>query len=433
MLISIRFDPAGAMSPHFRVTPGQLESLAAPMIQLREDVIADLSPRMSFLGLPYEQLKAYERIRQASDLGRIFKVANGLHDRIDAVVILGPLSGVLAAKGFFHACCDPYHNELSRAERGSKPRMYFAGFDFDNDETAALLSRLAMNGEGESSAEKRWAIVVVDADGNSIETQVALQHFILCLERKLGNDAAELIKELVVLQLGPTSKLRQFAGDRGIAEVFDISNQLDECHDVLSPVGLLPVAMLGLDCMKLLAGAVDVTEHFTTTRYKENLILRFVAIRHLQASELGIEHRMMRVWNSPLQAFATWYDQLAMSLCGNRATRMGHRTTATTTNAPKLVCDVIVSTFRQDALVVDPHTPPELSSPSRKRDAKSPLTFSDMMSTSIRQNREATIAAGEPAVEIAIPRIDTHELGQLIQFWLITTELERRMNGSALN
>ncbi len=51
---------------------------------------------------------------------------------------------------------------------------------------------------------------------------------------------------------------------------------------MLSPVGLLPAALLGLDCMKLLEGAVTTNEHFKHAEYNDNLVLQFVAVNHLR-------------------------------------------------------------------------------------------------------------------------------------------------------
>ncbi len=139
-----------------------------------------------FFWLPEEQLAAYEAEREQSELGRIFKVANGMHDEIDAVVVLGIGGSYMGARAMMEACCDPYHNELTRGNRGSKPRMYFEGNNVDNDASAALLHRLAQGGYGDSPAEKRTAIVVISKSGGTMETAVAFRQFLVCF----GNNAA---------------------------------------------------------------------------------------------------------------------------------------------------------------------------------------------------------------------------------------------------
>ena len=99
------------------------------------------SPETSFLQLPWQQHNAYQQHRKESELGRIFGIANSIHDDIDAVVVLGSESLTLAARALMQACCDPYHNELSRADRGSKPRMYFCDHTYDSDAISTLINR----------------------------------------------------------------------------------------------------------------------------------------------------------------------------------------------------------------------------------------------------------------------------------------------------
>ncbi len=425
-LFSIRLDFAGALSPHGGITLGQLESLAPQLTALRDEMLADTGERMSFLALPQQQLTAYEEVREASELGRIFKVANGIHDCIDAVVVLARSSSLLAAKAFFQACCDPYHNELSRADRGSKPRMYFAGFDFDNDNTTALLNRLTRVHSDATPAEKRWAIIVIDegpgASGISgaSETEVALRHFIDALQRQLADEAPELLRNLVIPQLGPDSPLHPIVCGAGIAEVFQQSPCGSEFDGVLSPTGLLPAAMLALDCMKLLAGAVAATEHFASLRFKDNAMLRYVALHHLLKESLGQDRWAMNICNPSLAGFFTWYQALV-------ADKLGRHLGAAVAGEPGIVTDVVVNTCRQDRLPLDPGEQATITASIQKFKVTIP-TFLDMMFASVNRSRHERVSHGQPTIEISLPQIDTHDLGQLIQYWLITTELGRRLH-----
>ncbi len=199
----LRFDPSGSFDPQWGITAAEVASLEGSLQLLRTEILeADplqfdsgqipegkqpLDAR--FFWLPEETLANYERDREKSELGRIFKVANGIHNEIDAVVVLGIGGSYMGARAMMEASCDPYHNELSRGDRGSKPRMYFAGNNVDNDATAALLHRLAAGGYGESAAEDRHALVVISKSGGTMETAVAFRQFLASLECSLGADA----------------------------------------------------------------------------------------------------------------------------------------------------------------------------------------------------------------------------------------------------
>ena len=96
----LRFDASGSIHPEFGITQEQLDELTPQLEALRSEIVetdrqqydsgdipAEKDPLDArFFWLPEEQLAAYERDRERSELGRIFKVANGMHDEIDAVV-----------------------------------------------------------------------------------------------------------------------------------------------------------------------------------------------------------------------------------------------------------------------------------------------------------------------------------------------------------
>ena len=99
----LRFDPSGAMNPAYGVTQDQLDLLYPRLLELRRELV-DFDPAVEtgcefqhgmqpldarFYALPKEQLDDYVKRREASELGRVFKVATALKDVVDAVVVLG--------------------------------------------------------------------------------------------------------------------------------------------------------------------------------------------------------------------------------------------------------------------------------------------------------------------------------------------------------
>lgn len=99
----LRFDPSGSINSEFGITQDQLDGIAAELSSLRKEMVdvdqkqyesgnipAEKQPLDArFFWLPEEQLAAYEKDREKSELGRIFQVANGMHNEIDAVAVLG--------------------------------------------------------------------------------------------------------------------------------------------------------------------------------------------------------------------------------------------------------------------------------------------------------------------------------------------------------
>jgi glucose-6-phosphate isomerase len=416
------------MIPDQGLTSEQLASIRPHLESIRDEMVCDEAQSPAFFRRPQEHLAAYATIREASELGRVFRAANGLHDRIDAVVVIACGSSYFGTHAFFRACCDPYHNELTRASRGSKPRMYFIGNHFDNDDTAALLSRLGEGGYNDTPVEKRWAIILIDPSGDTPETAAAFHQVVAALEIRLGDQASELLKDFVIPIVANSSSLDDEIARIECTETFRIAATEDERFNVLSPVGLLTVAMLGLDCMKLLAGARAINEHFKSAKFVDNVVLNFVATNHLLSKHHGKRVRVTNVWNPSLEAISQWYGQLVTSsLVSSSITPV---TTAHTRyfgrrdqhhllgEKDKVINHWYVSSCRQDTLTSKlPTNHPGASS----------ATFLDIMSSAMQLARLELAAQGLPTTSLVLPRIDMFELGELFQMLMIATYVESRL------
>jgi glucose-6-phosphate isomerase len=446
----LRFDPSGSINSDFGVTEEQVSGLAETLAELRTEIVEIDSKQYQsgevpehkqpldarFFWLPEEQLAAYEADRAKSELGRIFQVANGIHNEIDAVAVLGIGGSYMGARAMMEACCDPYHNELTRGARGSKPRMYFEGNNVDNDASNALLHRLKAGGYGTSEAEKHFAIVVISKSGGTMETAVAFRQFLASLETSLGEKASGKLGRLVIPVTGTSGKLQDLATAIGCEQVFSVPEGVGGRFSILSPVGLMPAAMLGLDCMKLLEGAVAMNEHFKNAPYEENVVLQYVAVNHLLAKHRDKSIRVMSVWSKALEAVGLWHDQLLAESNGKQGLGVTPLTTVNTRDLhsrhqqhqqgrnDKVFNNVIVENYRTDPLTV--------GYSSRNQDSLNDLserTLPDIMRAAIKGTNDALHEDGRPTTDILLPGIDTHILGQLFQMLMIATVVEGRLLG----
>ena len=99
----LRFDSSGSINDDYGINADQIAGLGEKLGDLRTEMVetdrqqydqgdapADKQPLDArFFWLPEEQLQAYEQHRENSELGRIFKLANSIHNEIDAAVVLG--------------------------------------------------------------------------------------------------------------------------------------------------------------------------------------------------------------------------------------------------------------------------------------------------------------------------------------------------------
>ena len=83
--------------------------------------------------------------------GGLLQAARQIRDRVDRVIVLEDGSGGLAARAIFESCAHPCHNDLSRGERGGRPRLVFLGPDLDNDSLQGLLDVVSPAGKPRGS------------------------------------------------------------------------------------------------------------------------------------------------------------------------------------------------------------------------------------------------------------------------------------------
>jgi glucose-6-phosphate isomerase len=444
----VTYDPSGVFLDETGVSPVDLQALTPRLEAARRELLEDdlrllaegVVPQekypldAAFFELPEEILAEYQADQTNSELGRILKTARRLRDSVDRVVVLGIGGSFMGARALLEACCDPYFNELARGQRGSRPRMYFEGNHVDNDASQGLLKLLGDGRLAESVAD-RWAIVVISKSGATLETAVAFRQFLAALKQSVGGDAQKLAP-LVVPVTGTGGKLFNLAKALGCQELFRVPDGVGGRFSILSAVGLLPAAILGLNVVALLEGAAAMNEHFRTALPGRNAVLDYVGACHLLEEEYGATIRVLNVWSKALESVGLWYDQLLAESLG----KDGHGATPLTTvntrdlhsrgqqhqqgRPDKLFTNLIVDSWRCDALAVG-HS--ELDQDSLNDLAKK--TLPEIMSAAIQGTNEAYHSDGRPTADIHLPQVNEFYLGQLFQMLMLATVVEGRLIG----
>lgn len=364
-----------------------------------------------FVRRPEVQLTEYAAQRETSPLGQVFQVANGLHDHLDAVVVLGCDESILAIRAIADACCDPYHNELSRADRGSKPRLYFVGSRCDNDAIRSLLGRLVRDRSGATDAEKRFAILPVGYPDKSASVETSFPHLIDALRgvlgKQLGNQLGQWLPRLVIPIVHPQSPLSELLGDLSPAASFELSGSDDPIRDVLSPVGLLPAAFLGLDCMKLLEGAYAVTEQFRSADFQDNLVMRYVAAE-CRGDRESPSGRWIRNWNPALDSLGKWHRALGRAASSPEGLLSEHWN---------------VRWARTDSLF-DKRA-------SLLHETGKPCSLDELNESAIQNATNAPEVSAIGATRLVLPQMDTHGIGQWLQLLLLGEYVLTRISAAS--
>jgi glucose-6-phosphate isomerase len=445
----ITFDPAGAINPLHGLQPQDLAALAPSLERARQEVLVEDARHYrdrtappekqpldhGFFELPERLLADYRQDQKQSELGRILVTAERLKKLVDKVVVLGIGGSYMGAKALLEACCRPYYGELARADRGECPRIYFEGNNIDNDASRGLLHLL---GRGRAdSVDKRWAIVVISKSGETLETAVAFRQFAAALRESVGGDAS-LQAQLIVPVTGASGRLAELAKALGCSpsDTFPVPDGVGGRFSVLSAVGLVPAALMGLDVVALLEGAAAMNEHFRTVPPAENLVLKYVGTAHLLETRRGVNLRVLSVWSKGLEYAGLWYDQLLAESLGKRELGATPLTTVNTRDLhsraqqhqegrrDKLFTNVIVDRWRYEPLPVGRSERDE----DRLNDIAQ-RTLPELMSAAIQGTNEAYREDGRPTADLHLPASDEWSLGQFFQMLMLATVVEGRLVG----
>jgi glucose-6-phosphate isomerase len=204
---------------------------------------------------------------------------------------------------------------------------------------------------------------------------------------------------------------------------------------VLSAVGLLPGALLGLDIEKLLAGAAVVNDHFRSAEPGQNVALQFVGVCHLM-DQRGCDVRVLSTWGKRLEAFGLWYDQLLSESLGKQERGALPLTVVNTRDLhsrgqqhqegkrDKLITNLVVDRPRGDAAAIG-HCEFDQDGLNELADK----TLSDIMAAAIAGTNKAYRDDHRPTADLRVPRLDEYTLGQLLQMMMLATVVEGRLIG----
>ncbi len=441
----ITFDPTNAFVTPHGITQEQFDGIQNRLNACRSEMLdIDLSlwadgkniPASKepldagFHEMPERILDDYQADRDSSELGKILETAKRLGALVDKVVVLGIGGSYMGARALMETCCAPYHNELSRAQRGGRPRMYFEGNNVDNDWAQALLQFLESDSQGDGP-EGNWGIIVISKSGGTLETAASLRIFMDALKSKVGEDQ---LSQFVVPVTGVSGKLADLATEIGCVDRYLVPDGVGGRFSVFSAVGLLPAAMLGIDVVKMLEAAAAMNAHFQTAELGSNVVMDYVAVNHLLEENKGVNIRVLSVWSKSLESAGFWYDQLLAESLGKHEkgafplTCLNSRDLHSRAQQhqegarDKVMNNVIVDSWRTDPLAIG-NSKWDQDQLNELADKTLPM----IMDAAINGTNLAYKEDGRPTTDIHLPAADEAALGQLFQMLMLATVLEGRL------
>ncbi|MEC9241991.1 MAG: glucose-6-phosphate isomerase [Gemmatimonadota bacterium] len=259
------------------------------------------SGEMGFFELPYDS----DALAQAQEL------ADQIEGRFENLVIIGMGGSALGARTLRDALLGSLWNERSNEERAGRPRMYI----LDNVDPGAVLDVV------EYLDLRRTLFNVVSKSGSTAETMALYLVLEGLLIEELGK---ERVGEHFVFTTDPENgALRSIAEAEGINSL-PIPGNVGGRFSVLSPVGLFPAALAGVDAAALLGGAARADEYCRTPVLGENAAGLMATLLHVAHSELGASIHVLMPYSERLRSFSFWFQQLWAESLGKAHDRSGN-------------------------------------------------------------------------------------------------------------
>ena len=229
------------------------------------------------------------------ELAEIKAVAERLRERAEVVICIGIGGSYLGAKAVLEAMSNSFE---SLKKKHDNPTVVFAGENISEDYTYELM---------EAVKDYSIAAVVISKSGTTTEPAIAFRLIKAEIEKRYGK--AEAAERIVAITDKARGALKTLATQEGYS-TFVIEDNVGGRYSVLSPVGLLPLAVAGVDVDAFVEGARDM-ERLTSeaTPIEQNPAAQYAIIRN-ELYRAGKKIEILGSYEPKLQYIAEWWKQL---------------------------------------------------------------------------------------------------------------------------
>lgn len=223
---------------------------------------------------------------------RIKKSAKTIRNNSKVFICIGIGGSYLGARAVIEALNNGFYNPNS-----NETQILYAGNNLSSTYIAEMI---------EAIGEKDISINVISKSGTTTEPAIAFRIFREYLENKYGLEEAR--KRIYVTTDKEKGALKQLANDEGY-ETFVVPDNIGGRYSVLTAVGLLPIAVAGIDIDELMNGARIAQNKYIEPNLKYNECYQYAVTRNILYDE-GKEIEILANYNPKLHYFVEWWKQL---------------------------------------------------------------------------------------------------------------------------
>ena len=342
------------------------------------------------------------------------EVADSFGQWFENVVLLGIGGSGLGAVTLRDALLAPHWNERDTEGRDYFPRLYV----LDNPDPATvgpLLDRLDL---------RKTLFNVVSKSGSTAETMAL---YLVIRERLAVLVGEEKVRGHFIFTTDPEKGALRHIADAEKIPTLSVPPNVGGRFSVLTPVGLWPAAVTGVDIAALLAGAGAMEERCRTDKLLENPAGVLATLLHHATTEDGKPIHVLMPYSDRLRSFALWFQQLWAESLGKAGTGPTPLPAVGATDQHSQV--QLFMEGPRDKVVIflavkvdgDPVAIPALHPEIVELGYLGGHTLAELLDSERRATAEALRQAGRPSITIELEKVDAATLGALFMLFQIAT------------
>ena len=343
-----------------------------------------------------------------AEIEEIEKTSIQLRTLCDVVVVIGIGGSYLGAKAVIDALSSSFDWLQTKREN---PVIVYAGNNISEDYLHELMEYL----EGKS-----FGIINISKSGTTTEPALSFRILKNRLEEEVGKEEAR--KRIVAITDASKGALRTLAVQEGY-KTFVIPDNVGGRYSVLTPVGLLPIAVAGINIRLLVQGAIDIEkESDQSTPFKDNLAAIYAVTRN-ELYKKGKKIEILANFHPKLNYFAEWWKQLFGESEGKEGKGIFNAAVNFTTDlhsmgqwiqeGERTIFETTISVERPNNKLTIPHDTADLDGLNFLQGKR----VDEVNKMAELGTRIAHVDGGVPNIVISIPELTPYYVGQLIYFF----------------
>ena len=231
------------------------------------------------------------------EFARIKEASKKIQGNSDVLVVIGIGGSYLGARAAIEMLNDSFYNFYEKDRK--TPQIFFVGHTISSSYTQELVNYLKTTG-------KDFSVNVISKSGTTTEPAIAFRIFKELLEEKYGKEGAR--ERIFATTDKARGALKSLADDEGY-ETFVVPDDIGGRFTVLTAVGLLPIAVSGIDIDKMMAGAKLAQDELSLPDLSTNIAYQYAVMRNV-LQQKGKLIEILVSYEPSMVYFNEWWKQL---------------------------------------------------------------------------------------------------------------------------